>query len=105
MANMNIKSNDNTAIASPEADYDRSPTIYLNDDQCEALGIKGQPVPGTVYELKVRAVVARVIVSEEESDETKTEGNKPDVDVTFRLEDIEIVSDGGKSTANMLYSN
>jgi len=105
MANMNIKSDESGTVASmPEADYDRSPTIYLNDGQCEALGIKDKAVPGTVYELKVKAVVTRVVSSEEEIDESKAEGNKFDFNAAFRLTDIEIVTDSGKTTANMLYS-
>ena len=101
MANMNIKSDDDTPGLS--ADYDASPTIYLNDDQVEALGLKN-PVAGTVYNLKVVAKATRVTTSQEEPDEVAAEGNAPDVSLTLSLTDIEVVSgDTGKSIADSLY--
>lgn len=101
MANMNIKSDD--AICCPSSDYDNSPTIYLTDDQCEALGITTAPAPGTVYMLKVRAVATRVTAEAEETDEVKAEGDGPDISLTLKLTDIEISQGGGKDTASMLY--
>lgn len=102
MVNMNIKSDDRDCCVA-SGDYDRSPTIYLTDDQCEALGITTAPQPGTVYMLKVRAVATRVTAEAEETDEAKTEGNTPDISLTLLLTDIEIVTGGGKDTASMLY--
>ena len=102
MANMNIKSDD-SACCSPASDYDNSPTIYLTDDQCEALGITTAPAPGTVYMLKVRAVATRVTAEAEEADETQAEGNTPDISLTLKLSDIEITHGGGEDTASMLY--
>lgn len=99
MANMNIKS-DRSDCCVP-SDYDNSPTIYLTDAQCEALGITTAPAPGTVYMLKVCAVATRVTA--EECDEGKTEGNAPDISLTLKLTDIEIGQGGGKDAASMLY--
>ena len=103
MANMNIKSDSSDCCVS--SDYDNSPTIYLTDDQCEALGITTAPAPGTVYMLKVRAVATRVTAEAEEADETKTEGNTPDISLTLKLTDIEISHGGGVDTATTLYKD
>jgi len=104
MVNMNIKSDGNDCCA-PSSDYDNSPTIYLTDEQCEALGITTAPQPGTVYMLKVRAVATRVTAEVEEASEAKTEGGAPDISLTLRLSDIEIVTGGGKDAASMLYGD
>ena len=100
MVNMNIKSDDSCV---PCGEYDPSPTIYLSDDQCEALGITGMPAPGTVYMLRVRAVVTRMTATAEETDEAKAEGNTPDVRLDLTLTDMEIIQGGGKDTASLLY--
>ena len=100
MVSMNIKGDQDCA---PMGEYNNSPTIYLTDDQCEALGITSAPEPGTVYMLKVRAVATRVTAEMEESDEVATEGDAPDISLTLLLTDMEIVQGGGKSTASMLY--
>jgi hypothetical protein len=102
MADMNIKSDD---MATAMSDYNCCPTIYLSDDQCEALGITTAPAPGTVYMLKVRAVATRVTAEVEEADEVKAEGNKPDISLSLQLSDIEIMQGGGQDTAAMLYGD
>lgn len=99
MANMNIKSDD---MVAPSADYDASPCIYLTDDQVEALGITGVPLPGKTYQLKVVAVVESVTATAEEADEVAEEGSKPDVRLSLKLTDITVV-DSGKSIADTLY--
>jgi hypothetical protein len=101
MVSMNIKSEEYTDVGGGDC----SPTIYLTDDQCEALGITSAPEPGTVYMLKVRAVATRVTAEAEEADETKAEGDAPDISLTLLLTDIEIVQGGGKSTASTLYGD
>lgn len=78
------------------------PTIYLNGEQTEALGITGLPAPGTVYMLKVRAVVCRMSAEAESPDEVAKEGNQPDVNLTLDCTDMEVVS-GGKDSASLLY--
>ncbi len=103
MANMNIKSEGGDCC--PSGDYDNSPTIYLTDDQCEALGITTVPAPGTVYMLKVRAVATRVTAEAEEADEAKAEGNAFDISLMLKLTDIEITQGSGKDTASVLYGD
>jgi hypothetical protein len=102
---MNVKDpGTETALAS-EQGYDRSPTIYLSDAQCEALGITKLPKPGDKIELKVVATVVRASLSVEEPREKEEAGEKagPDMDVTLRLGDIEITKAPGKSAASALY--
>jgi hypothetical protein len=102
MASMNIKSDDGSdTLVAASGDYDRSPTIYLNDDQVEALGIKN-PVAGTLYVLKVIAKASSVTTRQEESSEVASEGNKTDVTLTLTLTDITVES-GGKSMAERMY--
>lgn len=100
MPNMNIKSDDSDCCR--PGDYDRSPTIWLSEEQCEALGITAAPPAGTAYTLKVRAVATTVTTSVESSDEAN-EGSAPDVRLTLQLTDIEIVHGAGPSAATVLY--
>jgi hypothetical protein len=79
------------------------PTVYLNDDQCEALGITTPPAPGTVFMLRVRAVAISVTAQAEEADEVAKEGGGPDVSMTLELTDIDILHGGGKDAASLLY--
>jgi hypothetical protein len=104
MVSMKIKTDDPGIIEGGE--YESFPCIYLNDDQCEVLGIMDPPAPGTVYMLKVRAVATRVTAEVEDTDEAPEvgkESSKPDVSLTWQLTDIEILQGGGKDTASMLY--
>ncbi len=84
MTPMNIKPEANEV-----AEYDACPCIYLSDDQVEALGIKGMPMPGSVFMLTCRAVVKYVSAEAEEPDEVAAEGNKPDVSLTLQITDME----------------
>lgn len=82
-------------------EHDTCPTIFLSDDQCEALGITEAPPPGKTYTLKVVAVATSVTSSLEEKGE---EGeSKPDVNLQLKLTDIEI-TDSGRSIADTLYT-
>lgn len=98
---MNIKGDDTVSQA---PDYDTSPVIYLSDDQVEALGITDIPKPGKSYTLRVVAVAVSVTASQEEPGEVEDEGETegPEVRLTLKLTDIEIV-DSGKSIASSLY--
>jgi hypothetical protein len=82
--------------------YDCCPCIYLNDDQVEALGIKGLPAPGTVFTLQCRAVVESITARAEEADEKAAEGGKPDVSLSLKITDMAASRSGG-DTASMLY--
>lgn len=83
-------------------EYDPSPCIYLNDDQVEALGIKGMPPPGTVFTLQCRAVVTSVTARAEEGGEKAAEGDAPDVNLSLKITDM-AASRAGGDTASMLY--
>jgi hypothetical protein len=98
MINMNIR---DTEASVPNDGYDASPTIYLNSEQCEALGIDEAPPPGTVFMLRVRAVVKRVTAEME--DPAEGEGTAPDLDLTLCCTDMEISSGGPDNTATLLY--
>ena len=98
MISMNIR--DQTECA-PSSDC--SPTIYLNNEQCEALGITKMPEPGTVYTLAARAVAVRVTAEAEDPSEVAVEGNAPDISLTLQLCEIEIAAPAGKNAASMLY--
>jgi hypothetical protein len=99
MISLNIKSDD---YAEPSADYDASPCIYLNDDQVEALGIKGTPAPGTSFMATVRLVVRSVTATAEEPDEVETEGKGPDINLSLLVAEMEITGSGTKA-ADSLY--
>lgn len=81
--------------------YDCCPVIYLNDDQVEALGIQGLPMPGTEFRLVCRAVVQHVTASGEEPEEG--EGDKPDVSLSLKITDMEATPQAGASMAERLY--
>lgn len=97
MVSMDIKDDDSSV------QMDCCPTIYLNCEQCEALGITGMPPPGTIYMLRVKAVVKRITAEAEEADEVASEGDSPDVSLTLSLTDMEIVQGGGKEASSLLY--
>lgn len=101
LVSMNVKEDGSEAMA----EYDPSPCIYLNDDQVEALGIKGMPAPGAVMMMTARVVVTRVTAEGEEAEETATEGNKPDVSLSLKITDMEVTKQNSSDDiANALYS-
>ena len=102
MVSMDIPTISSDAMG-PTASMSCCPTIYLNDDQVEALGITTMPAPGSVLMLRVRAVVSRVMASAEEADETEAEGTGPDISLTLTCTDMEVTSGGKGNTAAALY--
>ena len=87
------------------AEYDACPCIYLNDDQVEALGIKGVPVPGTTMRLVCNAVITVVRAEAEEPEEGKVEGSTPDVYLTLKITEMEASqSTSSADMASALYS-
>ena len=98
MVDMNIKSDDSCMSS---GDYNSCPTIYLTDDQVEALGITTAPAAGTTFTLQCKAVAIRVTSEVEEADEAKAEGDAPDVSLTLRITAMELQAD--RSAASMLY--
>ena len=90
----------------PEADDagDSRPCLYLNDDQCEALGITTPPQPGQVFLIQAKAVVSRVTAEAEEADEVATEGNTPDVYLTLCITDMDMTAQAA-DMASRLYGS
>lgn len=86
MQMVSMKTDEDSEVA--PATYDCCPCIYLNDDQVEALGIKGMPLPGTVFMIQARAVVTSVSAHAEEADEVATEGTEPDVSLSLKITDM-----------------
>ena len=101
MASMNT--GDDYAVSPSMPDC--CPCLYLNDDQVEALGIKGMPPPGTVFTIQARAVVTSVTARAEEADEAATEGTKPDVSLSLKITDMgaSAASTSDAERATMLY--
>jgi hypothetical protein len=94
----------NTKPDESMAEYDCCPTIYLNDDQVEALGIKGMPAPGTVMMLTARVVVTRVTAEAEEPDEAAAEGRAPDISLSLKITDMEVTKqNSSQDIADALY--
>ena len=92
----------NTKPDGDMAEYGSCPTIYLNDDQVEALGIKGMPAPGTVMMLTARVVVTRVTAEAEEPDEA--EGSAPDISLSLKITDMEVTKqNSSQDIADALY--
>ncbi len=85
MVSMDIKKE---GLEEVPGSYDCCPVIHLNDDQVEALGIKGIPVPGTGVRLVCMAVVQSVRAEAEEADE-KEKPSGPDVYLTLKITDME----------------
>lgn len=77
--------------------YNNCPTIYLTEEQCEALGIKQPPAAGTKLTLTAIAKVASVTASDD-GDEASEGG--PDVRMTLEISAMEI---GAASAGGSLY--
>ena len=77
--------------------------LRLDDDQCEALGIKSPPAPGAVYMVHARAFVQSVAIEAEETSEVAAEGNKPDVTMSLQITDMSI-DPQGRSAADVAAS-
>lgn len=75
-------------------------TLHLNDDQCEALGIKQPLRAGAKVSIKAAACVMNVTESvEDDGDDT---GN--DVSMCLQITDMELMNTGQEDPASMLYS-
>lgn len=105
LVSMNIKREPRDGEAAPSGDYDRRPCIYLDDDQCEALGFSANnlPKPGTVMSAEVRLVVSAVSARQEMPGEGESL-DKPDVTLTLCVDAIGF-TDTGKSAAATLYGS
>lgn len=69
--------------------------IYLNDDQCEALGIKGSITPGTQLTIMARVTVASCTES------TEVDGDDTGNDISLDLQ----ITDMGIAAPSSMYPN
>lgn len=69
-------------------------TLYLNDDQCEALGIKTPLAAGSVVQITALAFVKEATESVEDDGDDKG----PDVCMTLQITDMEL--SGGTARSN-----
>jgi hypothetical protein len=90
---------------------DRNPygyglTIELDDDRCEALGIKGPIKPGTVIGLQALAVVTRSVEMLESADDVAEGETSNDVCLSLQITDLGLSMEGqGTKTATILYGD
>lgn len=75
--------------------------LCLDDDQCEALGLK-QPLPaGTIVMLQAKAIVVSATQSVEDDGDDKG----PDVSMSIQITDLALEPEGTASdAADILYS-
>lgn len=79
-------------------------TIELDDDRCEALGIKGPIKPGTVIGLQAMAVVTRSVEKLEEPGEVEEGETSNDICLSLQITDLALsAGDQGAKTATILY--
>ena len=79
----------------PESAYPYGLRIYLNDDQCEALGIKGAISAGTQITIMARATVVRCTES------TEVDGDDTGNDISLDLQ----ITDMGIAAPSSMYPN
>ena len=75
--------------------------ICLNDDQCEALGIKGPIKAGTVVQVVAMATVVRC----EESTDADGDDTGTDIRLDLQITDMAIEGPADKIDAKALYPN
>lgn len=82
------------------------PTIYLSEEQCEALGINGAIDAGTVIGMNVRCLVKRSTTSVDSEEDGEAEEG-PDVSLCLEITDAEITAapeaTSNKTAAKALY--
>ena len=86
MALVSMKTDDGMGEAIEPSPYGYGLCLHLNDDQCEALGIKQPPAAGSVVMLAARAFVKEATASAEEDGDDKG----PDVRLTLQITDMEV---------------
>ena len=91
------------AVSADTNPYGYGLVLSLDDDQCEALGIKTPPAAGAVYMVHARAFVQSVSIEAEEAGEVGAEGSKPDVRMSLQVTDMSI-DPQGRSPADVAAS-
>ena len=84
--------------------YGAGTTIYLNDEQVEALGLSANP-PKAGAKVNLRAVaIVESVTQEADADDAEEQGEASSVDVCMRLQITELEVTGGMVTpASIMY--
>ena len=92
MALVSMKTDEGAGMEAPEpSPYGYGLCLHLNDDQCEALGIKQPLAAGAVVMLTARAYVKEATARAEEDGDDKG----PDVCMTLQVTDMELKPQAG----------
>lgn len=99
MALVSMKSDESSEMEYKPNPYGYGLTLHLNDDQCEALGIKEPLRAGSQVSIKAIAYVANITESvEQDGDDT---GN--DVSMCLQITDLELTPATKQVSADDLY--
>ena len=102
MAMVSMKSEGGGECKALSNEYGYGLRIRLNEDQCEALGIKTPPAAGSKLNIKAAAFVASATQSVEQDGDDAG----PDVYLEVQITDMEIGSAADSSAASsMLYGS
>jgi hypothetical protein len=84
------------------------PSLYLSEEQCEALGINGSIDAGTVIGMTIRCLVKSSTTSVDSGEEGEADGS-PDVSLRLEVTDAEITAapsaTSNASAAKSLYGS
>lgn len=100
MVSMKTDTSDCCAPCSPNP-YGYGLTISLDEEQCEALGIKTPPEAGTKLKVTALAFVATAT----QSVEGDGDDAGPDVRLTLQITDMELTGAAAASDASAMYPN
>ena len=97
MALVSMKTDDSGCEPCSPSEYGYGLSINLNDDQCEALGIKTPLAAGAVVMISARAFVRSATASVESDGDDKG----PDVSMSLQITDMELKAGGLFENSNM----
>lgn len=97
---VSMKSDDSGMADCAPNPYGYGLRLSLNDDQCEALGIKTPLAAGAVVTIQARAVVTRATQSMEADNDDKG----PDVSLELQITDMALKPGGARSVSEMAAS-
>lgn len=101
MPMVSMKSDESRAEVCAPSPYSYGLRIRLDDDQCEALGIKTPPAAGTKMTIQALAFVC------ESTQRVEQDGDDagPDVFLELQITDMDLKGAGSKVDASSLYPN
>lgn len=101
MALVSMKTDDSGVEAYEPNPYGYGLRIRLNDDQCEALGIKTPPAAGTKVTISAAAFVCEATQRVEQDGDDAG----PDVFLELQITDMELGAAAAQTDARSLYPN